>query len=405
MLKDTEQKYNVLLERIIDGLDIPEYKYKQAVDRYKSLSKYLKEKIKKDVEIYPQGSMRLGTVVRPLKNGKDADYDVDLVCELQINKDETTAKRLKQDIGKALEDNGYYKSKLDKEGKRCWTLNYDEDDKIGFHVDVLPCIPQNILSPATSLEITHKNTDNDYKWMYSNPKAYAEWFDNRKKPAFDRIVNEQKRSILEKNLAFYNSIEEIPDFRVKTPLQRVIQILKRHRDFYFNGMPNEKYKPISIIITTLSTHLYEQESDTYTALHNIVLKLQEHSGLLGLGRIVNENLAQRQLITRVYGEWKILNPVEPTENFADKWHLDDNARAKAFFEWVSKIREDLIDDFGNLYKNENRDKFAKMFSEKVIQQHLKEIELVAPMQTNEQNIQPYRTTLGNTVEPEKPWSN
>ena len=43
------------------------------------------------------------------------------------------------------------------------------------------------------------------------------------------------------------------------------------------------------------------------------------------------------------GTWYIANPVNGKENFADRWHEDDHARARAFFRWVDALREDLVD--------------------------------------------------------------
>lgn len=41
------------------------------------------------------------------------------------------------------------------------------------------------------------------------------------------------------------------------------------------------------------------------------------------------------------GTWVIKNPVCPDENFADKWHLDNNKRAKSFFRWLDWLVEDI----------------------------------------------------------------
>lgn len=41
-------------------------------------------------------------------------------------------------------------------------------------------------------------------------------------------------------------------------LQRIVQILKRHRDIMFNG---DEDKPISIIITTLASRAYRGETN------------------------------------------------------------------------------------------------------------------------------------------------
>lgn len=42
-------------------------------------------------------------------------------------------------------------------------------------------------------------------------------------------------------------IEQIPEDDVKTPLQRVVQLLKRHRDVFYEGQP--EHRPSSIIVT------------------------------------------------------------------------------------------------------------------------------------------------------------
>lgn len=55
--------------------------HKYAVERYEGISNYLESQGIK-AEFYPQGSFRTGTVVRPLKNGIETDFDIDVVCEL-----------------------------------------------------------------------------------------------------------------------------------------------------------------------------------------------------------------------------------------------------------------------------------------------------------------------------------
>ena len=66
-----------------EDLDIPESKYLEAKSRYEAVGKWLGQEgtdlSKYDIEIYPQGSFRLGTVVKPI--GRD-EYDIDLVCFL-----------------------------------------------------------------------------------------------------------------------------------------------------------------------------------------------------------------------------------------------------------------------------------------------------------------------------------
>lgn len=83
------------------------------------------------ISIFPQGSIKLGTVVKPLKQD---DYDVDLVCVFNKNANKLTAEQIKLFVGKRLKENQRYKTMLGKEGKRCWTLQYS--DSLNFHMDI-----------------------------------------------------------------------------------------------------------------------------------------------------------------------------------------------------------------------------------------------------------------------------
>ena len=277
-------RFSTFLENVAEELDIPPQKYQEAVDRYQAVGHWLEDGkypgCVGEPSIYPQGSFRLGTVVRPIRGGVEADYDIDLVCELPIEKHLTDARSVKMMVGNRLREHDKYHKMLDKEGKRCWTLEYAEQDKIGFHLDVLPSVPDaRVRSLDTSIAITNKQ-DKTYDWSASNPKGYGEWFDARNSGAFARVLTEQKRSILSRTSALYASVDEVPDQLVRTPLQRSIQIMKRHRDMRFNNGNHHDYAPISIILTTLAAQLYREEADVYSALTGIVSKLHEYAGLM-----------------------------------------------------------------------------------------------------------------------------
>jgi hypothetical protein len=115
------------------------------------------------------------------------------------------------------------------------------------------------------------------------------------------------------------SVEEIPEWRVRTPLQRAVQLLKRHRDLRF--APDADDRPTSIIITTLAAHAYRQEPQTYAALLRIVTDMPRY--------IENRD-----------GKWWVANPVHPGENFADKWN-EKPQRADAFLRWLNAVEADL----------------------------------------------------------------
>jgi len=133
------------------------------------------------------------------------------------------------------------------------------------------------------------------------------------------------------------SVEDIPSYRVKTPLQQSVQLLKRHRDMTFLADPDDK--PISVIITTLAGLAYKNESTVALALETILQGMDLHIKKDGYGNAV------------------IANPTDPSENFADKWPENPQRRA-AFFKWLEKARA----DFSNLARESNFDRLVEAAS-------------------------------------------
>lgn len=181
---------NNVLTDIAESLDISPTDYQRAVKSYNAVGNWLEDGYSKGLypessrkpEIYPQGSISLGTIIQPLKKDKEGDYDVDLVCELQSEKISVSPKKLKEQVGNRLKDNDTYNNKIEEEGKRCWTLTYAESEGIGFHMDILPCIPypeENHPDYKGAISITNKDKAlNSYGWKPGNPKGFIEWFKN-----------------------------------------------------------------------------------------------------------------------------------------------------------------------------------------------------------------------------------
>lgn len=338
-------KYSRFLEKVAEDIDISPSKYQDAVDRYETVGRWLEDGEYKgcsgELSIYPQGSFRLGTVTRPINGGIEASYDIDLVCELPIVKTQADPRSVKVMVGNRLQEHGTYRRLLDEEGKRCWTLEYSEQDGVGFHLDVLPSVPDPRGLLDTSIAITNKE-ESVYDWSASNPKGYGLWFDSKNQTAFEYALQEQKKSIQARAANIYAHVDDVPDQLVRTPLQRSIQLMKRHRDVQFNDASRNGHAPISIIITTLAAQFYQDEPDIYSALTGIISKLHAHAVLVDNG-MVDRAYAPISPIKRTPdGKWYIGNPVNPEENFADRWHEDNHARARAFFSWVGAVREDLV---------------------------------------------------------------
>lgn len=367
-------RYATFLEKVAEELDIPPGKYQDAVNRYQAVGSWLEDGTYPggmgEPSIYPQGSFRLGTVVRPIRGCVEADYDIDLICELPITKHLTDARSVKMMVGERLNEHERYHKLLDEEGNRCWTLEYAEQDGIGFHLDVLPSVPDWRGGPLdTSIAITNRQ-GKTYDWSASNPKGYGEWFDARNRKAFNLVLTEQKRSIHSRASAIYASVDDVPDQLVRTPLQRSIQIMKRHRDSRFNRGNKYDYAPISIIITTLAAQFYQGDSDVHSALKSIITQLYAHAVLVE-NRTVDRCIAPVSPISRSSdGRWYIGNPVNPEENFADRWHEDNHARARAFFSWVEALKEDFVDILTMMKPETVRNRLTKVLGSSVVSDHL-----------------------------------
>ena len=341
------QQLSQIFEDLANEIAVPPSRYQEAKDRYDAVGAWLdadgSELAPYKPIIYPQGSFALGTAVRPI--GSD-EYDVDAVCQLQLFAYQVTQKQLKNLVGDRLKHpQSRYKDMIDPKegGRRCWTIHYAESTK--FHLDVLPAIPDDyrwLLELGVPSEwaesaicITDSKTwDVDPNWPRSNPKGYAAWFKSRMQTrlyeakyahvkALRRDLDEAKYA---HKMEIRAAVEEIEDFEVRTPLQELIQILKRHRDMRYNG---DDDKPISIIITTLAAQAYNNEASIGEAILNVVPCMRSH-------------------IEYRNGVFWVPNPVNPQENFADKW-AEKPRKAQLFFQWLNNLEQEyreLLTDAG-----------------------------------------------------------
>ncbi|MDU8071080.1 MAG: hypothetical protein E7J16_06985 [Gemella haemolysans] len=71
----------------LHDLDLSPTMEKNARDKYAALSKYLDEQ-GLDSDFYPQGSFLIGTTIRPYRDGKEHDYDLDVLAILKRKKED-----------------------------------------------------------------------------------------------------------------------------------------------------------------------------------------------------------------------------------------------------------------------------------------------------------------------------
>ena len=312
-----KEQLNDLYERIVSEIDISDTLFESAVQEYIDMGNWIDKKTPEyKVTVYAQGSFALGTVIKPLTDTDD--YDLDLVCEFDTVYG-VSAEKLKCDIVKPLLESYKKINGEIEEKRRCWHVEYESLPN--FHMDIIPAV-----NHSNFINITDRQDDNTYEYIGSNPKGYIDWFD-RKKAERRNILLERFKNERIKTILCSADIEEIKEYQLKTPLQKAIQILKRHRDIMFENDENNN-QPISIIITTIAADLYKNEDNIVDTLNNFF-----------------EN-AETYIKQRMIGmEYHIDNPSytgPDVENFADKWNSHPE-RASAFFSWLKKAKADLVD--------------------------------------------------------------
>lgn len=399
----------IFLESLSDVIDISPSNYDLAVKRYNSVSNYLQPH-NIDADFYVQGSFRLGTVIKPYRGDEDASYDIDLVCQVRTPKHNMTPSELKKKIGDVLRESGVYGDLTD-ESRRCWTIEYAENAGLGFHIDVLPAVDEESLIKAkiadrmnenpslanTAIAITDKN-DSVYRWTTSNPVGFADYFDAVNAPYMRIVKLAQKKALFESNSRLYGSIDAVPDQLVRTALQRVIQILKYHRDVRFCKSPLCDDRPISMIITTLTAEIVKKHGfiaqDPYQLLQFVVTQLTKDAALLD-DRILNESsLSEMRGVRRDPSTktWLIPNPVNPLENFADKWNEPGSEKPKAFFQWVKWVEQDIVQGLESF----NESVMKTTLGERVLNRALEQYDARIPKA-------PRVTIIDTPITPSKPW--
>lgn len=264
-------------------------------------------------------------------------------------------------------------------------------------VDVVPSIPEEMEKKASLIKamesygmqrslaesVAHHsgnitdNRDPNYAavhpdWRISNSEGYAVWFESRMQKA---------KAQMEKvaAMASRSKVEKLPLWQWKSPLQQAIQILKRHRDCMFKSNPDSK--PISVIITTLAGLSYDGQDDVSSALDAILAEMDAH---------IHD------------AEPKIPNPVNPNEDFADKWYDQEHAHLDLegnFKNWLNQARI----DFGQLGRLASSQDLEKFLNEKFrAKLEAKDLEAIARMLPA--CAAPYSGIQIITERPARPWS-
>lgn len=307
-----------VIDRIISDVELTATQYEEAKSSYEAVGKVLLGPNSPvrffSPEVFPQGSMRLGTTVRPI--AKD-HFDLDMVCWLKGQTGDISPHDAYEYVWNAIGSDETYRQ-MRRRKNRCIRLDYAVSRK--FHLDITPAVPDTAIAGKSLLVPDRERR----MWCPSHPVGFAdEWF----KPASlqrPRLVS----MTLANDARLYGNLEELPEQSAfeKTPLQRIVQMLKRTRDEHFAN--DTDHRPSSILLTTITTHSYLESvrspaNGLFQFILSVIAKLPTYVQVLGVGK------------DRSYS---VINPVNKLEDFAEGWTHEHYYR---FTEWHRLTTERL----------------------------------------------------------------
>jgi hypothetical protein len=324
MLFDTaEGELGELLLEITRQLQLDETRYLRAERSYGAVGSWLKDGLSVEerhaLDVYPQGSMALQTTVKPRGDG---EHDLDIVAQFPSLRTVTPTGLYNWGLER-LAANPYY-AKILEPKNRCVRLNYAGD----FHLDVLFAI----LDPdpgtdGTSILVPERDRRS---WTPSNPRGFKRWFESQCEPAGVLLKRAQ---------------EPLPNndpARLKAVLKQAVQLIKRQRDIWFENVDEA---PKSVVLTTLSGHLYHGDGSLYASLLAILERITYSI----------ERAAPRRL--------RVVNPTNAGEDFSESWDAKPGSY-EAFVKWTFIFR-DRMRALVNLRGDHVDHELAALFGERV----------------------------------------
>jgi hypothetical protein len=277
-----------------------------------------------DLLVFPQGSFRTRTITRP--PGRD-DVDVDAIAYVKGGTDlhpMELLERLFKELDARVRTGGTVKL-----ANRCVTIQY-EDKQLPCHMDITPAerILGNLNDDGTGrLRVPDRPTQG---WSPSNPKDYANWFERIAGLDVSVSIPEGYRELISTR-AETESLPTHEEVTAPDILRTGVRLFKRHRDVYVARTGQEDAKPISVIITTLAARAFER------------IATRRRGQTMSPFEIWSEIVAEMPDCfdqNRPGEQYRLENPCDTSENFAEKWNRDSNL-PRAFFAWQNQLERTL----------------------------------------------------------------
>lgn len=256
---DTEE---LALDSVCQKLQLDKTR-SQTLDRaYDSVTKWLEDDQSfwghddRSTLLYPYGSRELGTVVKPKSH---EEYDIDFAVQIDDECSNYSREELRQKLFDRLDEHGMYKGKLKliRFGVR---INYEGQ----LHMDIMPgCLVGN-----RRLKVPDCKKD---VWAIRNLKGYSQWFKSKFVQDVSRLPLYEAyklRGLIIEAKAETESLPRVVNYAAIQPIQKAVQLLKRHRNIYFENREDEATS--SVILTTLAGDHYNGSTSIIETVDGIL---------------------------------------------------------------------------------------------------------------------------------------
>lgn len=318
--------WEFFLLRAARAISLTGPQYEKINGRYAQLQTILSasdDPILQDAHIFPQGSMRLKTTIKPVSDAP-ADLgtiDADAIVWLP-NARGVSADTVLEAIEKRFQEGSRVHEDIQPLRRGVRVVYADQSP--GFHIDVTPARARSWNDETHGhgmLEVPDRETG----WKASSPIPYADWLHD----ASESQIMLENYVALNKSRAVADSatiapLPEYEEYQTEDPLRASIKLLKRHRDEWAIRTKNERSRPISAVITTLAAH----------AWLNVAMQSRQRP-FTPLEAILEIVRTMPNFIRSNGQEYMVCNPEDSGENFAEKWNRPGEGAAyqRAFYEW------------------------------------------------------------------------
>ena len=338
------ESWETVLFRAAHNMSLSNAQYSLIESRYELLQGILNvddEPLLKGAHIFVQGSIGVHTTIKPAPGaeGELATIDADAIVWLP-SAGSATAPEVLEALQRRVQKGSRVEARVEPLRRGVRVVYADENP--GFHMDITPArnAPGNTSANGEGhLEVA----DRHIGWKASSPRPYSTWLSNAsdQEIAIADVASLRVRKMVLAE-ATQDAMPAYEDYIDANPLRAAIKLLKRNRDTWAIREDKAEVKPISAVITTLASLAYQE-----VALESRRRPLRPIEALIALVDRMPE------LVEGQRGDFRVCNPENPGENFAEKWNRPDgegDAYRRGFEEWHSSAMQDVRMGFRD-YRN------------------------------------------------------